>query len=530
MSWIVGITEIGEISNTTPFPVRVRNKDRKAPKHADVEIPPMQKRTKKLGNFPWVNNVDTLKKQRLEIWIDGQLRFYVWQSKGFHYYSRANWTFLETDWDQIFRDRVQFGPESDSSLSISAHDISKSDPNSDSGFTAQPVNPQEAHGQVVYASEMKIAARLADWIYAPTQKMCPEEVQVRDVITSHSCSAVQYAICVDERTNPPKCYVVFRGTVMTDLSDWAVNVSVTAARMASANGLIVHGGMLNELENPMVPVLTMLTEKYDLQSAKDSGSDIFVCGHSLGGGYAVLAAAHLLRQSFDVSQVFAFGAPQVVAKGQETNEVWQALQQVTSTVVHNCDIVPRTLGTSAENWLLTLTGPMAVNEASNAIHGFDVANAIGGATIGGAAVLACAAVAAAPIAAGTCVAAATVRGAVAAARTKQVAASQGTTPLLGGILDSLNAVKEKLYYYRPVGKIFRIASNDATGKTCRFTSHGQAALTGSFAQTEAPNDSSKLLEALCYYPEENISLSQMIDDHCTEKYIKCVDLLTAAVL
>jgi hypothetical protein len=60
-----------------------------------------------------------------------------------------------------------------------------------------------------------------------------------------------------------------------------------------------------------------------------------MCGHSLGGGYALIAAAHLLTQQFPVTSVQNFGAPQVIGSGQEEHPAWQKLNDITTTLVHS---------------------------------------------------------------------------------------------------------------------------------------------------------------------------------------------------
>jgi hypothetical protein len=521
-----GVVPVGEVANATPFSVRVQNLDCNASKGAKaigVEIEPHSRNKGSLGNFPWVDTADMLQKQRLNIWIDGQLRFYVWQSSGLHYYSDAKWDPLQiVDWDRVYNERTQFGPEKDPTMHISEHGISKS-----KDMLAETTGNSSVRVELGHTNGIKIAARLSDWIYDPHNQTCPREVQVRELHSSHRSCAIQYAICIDVPTNPKKCYIVFRGTVMNRLADWAVNFSITAAKMSSANDLVVHGGTLNELQNPMAPVLEGLAERPDLKQAKENGAEIFVCGHSLGGGYAVLAAAHLLHAGFTVSQVYAFGSPQYVAKGQETNSVWQDLNRITTTVVHNCDLVPRTLGTCAESWVLNFAGPMLEKETINSVRGFDVSNAIGKRKIAAAVAAAAVATGAAPLAAGAVVAVAVVGGYAAVCKTKELASANAATPVLRGLLESLQKMDEKLYYYHPIGRVYRVGAVDARGERTKFASHSGEPL-DNVVMADTPDEAAKLLKAFCHYPEEKLSTTLMLHDHGTGDYIKSVDLLVAA--
>jgi hypothetical protein len=86
--------------------------------------------------------------------------------------------------------------------------------------------------------------------------------------------------------------LLFLGTEVTSPRDWICNFGFTPREMMSANNLVVHGGMLTELENPDVPVLKDLTAKLQKLPLLPAipFDDIVVCGHSLGGGYATIAA------------------------------------------------------------------------------------------------------------------------------------------------------------------------------------------------------------------------------------------------
>ena len=59
-----------------------------------------------------------------------------------------------------------------------------------------------------------------------------------------------------------QAFVVFRGT--QDPWDWTVNIGLTAVAMPSAEDLVVHGGMLNGLQDATCPALTNLAEKLRL--------------------------------------------------------------------------------------------------------------------------------------------------------------------------------------------------------------------------------------------------------------------------
>lgn len=78
-------------------------------------------------------------------------------------------------------------------------------------------------------------------------------------------------------------------------------------------------------------------------------SNIVLCGHSLGGGYAILTALEMVHTDpSSVTAVVTFGAPQVVRED-STNTTWANVNRITSLYVNNWDPVPRL--PTAWNWI-----------------------------------------------------------------------------------------------------------------------------------------------------------------------------------
>ena len=86
---------------------------------------------------------------------------------------------------------------------------------------------------------------------------------------------------------------------------------------------------------------------------------------------------------------------------------------------------------------------------------------------------------------------------------------------------------EKLYYYQPIGKVYRIATSCTETKGMDFTSHSGVPI-GNIVVADTSVGAEAVLKAYCYYPEENLSASLMRHDHRMENYIKCAGLLLAA--
>ena len=228
---------------------------------------------------------------------------------------------------------------------------------------------------------MVIAALLSEWVYGtrahnakasdrdippdrqylPPGLMCPEGGLHCANATAGGQGRVQYALVHAPPAAAgaaagarPLAYLVFRGT--KDPFDWTINVDLSCVRMPSADGLRVHNGMLGALQDTSSgePVL-------DVLAAMLHGRSVVVCGHSLGGGMALIAAAHLLNSGVDVQRVFAFGAPMVIAGDQCDHPIWALLHERTVCLVHDCDIVPRTMSPTALSWVFEMVPEYLLN-------------------------------------------------------------------------------------------------------------------------------------------------------------------------
>lgn len=108
----------------------------------------------------------------------------------------------------------------------------------------------------------------------------------------------------------------------------------------------VHHGFWNA----WLPVKFKLIQKIEaiLAGAK---KPVFVCGHSLGGALAMIAAKYLALKLYDICGVYTFGCPRVGDKTFARNynachvaATTLTLLDLTFTVINDCDIVPRIPG------------------------------------------------------------------------------------------------------------------------------------------------------------------------------------------
>lgn len=89
-----------------------------------------------------------------------------------------------------------------------------------------------------------------------------------------------------------------------------------------------------------------------LFNESNEGLQIVLCGHSLGGGYAILCGLELLHMKENIDAIVAHGAPQVIIPNNSC-ELWRRLDEKTTVYVNGFDVVPR-LPSCYEDWKETL--------------------------------------------------------------------------------------------------------------------------------------------------------------------------------
>lgn len=141
--------------------------------------------------------------------------------------------------------------------------------------------------------------------------------------------------------------VVFRGTKWDQLESILVDLSALPIACPVDENIVVHSGMwaATHMEEPndsaanASRTICSCLGKYLVGDSKT----VVVCGHSLGGGLALITALDLMAQNVtEHVKVTTFGAPQVLAaRSSPPSELWERLDTCTKSYVHPLDIVPR---------------------------------------------------------------------------------------------------------------------------------------------------------------------------------------------
>ena len=159
-------------------------------------------------------------------------------------------------------------------------------------------------------------------------------------------------------------------------------LDLSAVPMAAPvdSSVIVHSGMwaathMEHGESDEANVSSIIKNQLELkknqetQEKQEKQKNLYLCGHSLGAGFALMTALDLLHDD-DTStrwniHVRTFGAPQVLyQKPGHESDLWNRLHQCTTSYVSSYDIIPRLPSNS--KWMDKL-GPIIEDAAKKRI-------------------------------------------------------------------------------------------------------------------------------------------------------------------
>lgn len=128
--------------------------------------------------------------------------------------------------------------------------------------------------------------------------------------------------------------IAFRGTEETT-ADFGVDLQIR--RVDNAHGIgKVHGGFQRAARSSIAAV------KRYIRNMREKDSQIFVCGHSLGGALAQMTAYWLRNdeKQYHPAQVYTYGAPRIGDADFVRNYASRSLRAVTFNFVAGNDVVP----------------------------------------------------------------------------------------------------------------------------------------------------------------------------------------------
>ena len=219
----------------------------------------------------------------------------------------------------------------------------------------EPTLPIESNSpDYPFRSRDAITAALSFWIYSPDEDLPVPGYTLVRLIRASENSPVQWAIVKSQDT----MYVVFRGTKLeSTLTDVIIDVSALpfAWRYDSDSDISigVQGGMWTALHSQKKATAERIKDELMTEiNALNSDMKIVLCGHSLGGGYAILCGLELLHMGVKIDAIVAHGAPQVITPDYSI-DLWRRLNDITTVYINGFDVVPR-LPSCHESWKDTL--------------------------------------------------------------------------------------------------------------------------------------------------------------------------------
>lgn len=197
----------------------------------------------------------------------------------------------------------------------------------------------------------------------------PEGLNVKAVHHSVSKNIAAWSAFTSSDT----VWIAFKGT--QTLVDALVDVAVVTYSNAP-HGLTVQGTMwlsLTQRKNHTLNAINDLIAQLQRESPKLQ--KVVICGHSLGGSYAILAGLYRLHLKLPVTSIISFGGPQVVIPDWNL-PIWYELNNITSTYIHSWDVVPRL--PSCPNWLFDILPRSLPSKVGVSLGGLHVGFKAGG--------------------------------------------------------------------------------------------------------------------------------------------------------
>jgi triacylglycerol lipase len=162
------------------------------------------------------------------------------------------------------------------------------------------------NNQIIKCSQLSlgeralVAAKLAQLAYAQAEQA---EIAGKELgFASVKLLANDGAECLVLRSRED-LWLAFRGTEPTKFNDIMADLKVVK-HSAQAGGR-VHGGFQEEINDLWVLILKELEQNDQLKARKN----VYICGHSLGGAMATIAASR-----YTPTELFTFGSPRVGGK------------------------------------------------------------------------------------------------------------------------------------------------------------------------------------------------------------------------
>ena len=184
---------------------------------------------------------------------------------------------------------------------------------------------------------------------------------------------IQWALLRYQDNGFSSLMLVFRGTNWKNVMDIILDLSAVPMAAPIDSSIIVHSGMwaathMEHGESDEANVSSIIKSHLKLRS-QETQENVYLCGHSLGAGFALMTALDLLHDDETKTgwniHVRTFGAPQVLyQKPCQESDLWKRLNQCTTSYVSSYDIIPRLPGNSA--WMDKL-GPIIEDAAKKRI-------------------------------------------------------------------------------------------------------------------------------------------------------------------
>ena len=228
-----------------------------------------------------------------------------------------------------------------------------------------------------------------EWIYGDDirnvncMNLDSDSLEVLFYQTQQGLVPVQWALLRYQDNGFSSLVLVFRGTNWKNVMDIILDLSAVPMAAPVDSSVVVHSGMwaathMEHGESDEANVSSIIKNQLELkkkqenqenQEKQEKQENLYLCGHSLGAGFALMTALDLLHDDETKTDwnihVRTFGAPQVLyQKPDHKSDLWKRLHQCTTSYVSSFDIIPRLPSNSS--WMDKL-GPIIEDAAKKRI-------------------------------------------------------------------------------------------------------------------------------------------------------------------
>eukprot|EP00128_Syssomonas_multiformis_P012886 Colp12_sorted_trinity150504_noHs@6127 len=197
-------------------------------------------------------------------------------------------------------------------------------------------------------------AKLSTLAYCPKDKLANFTCKLCDsyapnfspvTVASSDSQHVQGYVMVNEATK--EIVISFRGTVFTDLKNWAMNIDIIKTQPKAFENMPPNAQVHQGFYKDYIALRDQILQAYESAKQRYPSFSVISTGHSLGGAMATLCGLDLYTKYNEDVKLFTYGSPRVLAPELAS---WVTSRLTHYRLVNYNDIVPHVPTQTAMNY------------------------------------------------------------------------------------------------------------------------------------------------------------------------------------